>query len=148
MNQTKDQSREQKVASFLGQVMDYRDDGERGTGAFGAEYWADAPWRLEPDQAEIPLTFIARDAVGNRLDSIEVFYYMQNDQENSVTKETRTNPRGKWELLQKFSGPGNISQQYWLPWHRIDCGCIFESIHQPLTFPLLSPLPPFHWGDS
>ncbi len=117
MNQTADQSREEKIANFLGQVMDYRNDPNaprtRGAGRIGAEYWADAPWRLEPDQTEIPLTFIARDAVDKRLDSIEVSYYSQQDQENDLSKGKGTNRRGKWKLWLKFNGPGEILQQYW-----------------------------------
>ena len=26
------------------------------------EFWADAPWRLEPDQDDLPLLFLVRDA--------------------------------------------------------------------------------------
>ena len=64
------------------------------------EFWADAPWRLEPDQTEIPITFYIRDAnvdsPGNspwRLDSLRIEQRLKNK---------------KWHKLRTFL-PLNLS---------------------------------------
>jgi hypothetical protein len=69
----------------------------RGAGRIVPEYWTDAPWRLEPGEKEIPLTFIARDAGGKTLRNIRVY------RENG----------GNWTLAAEFEGPGKIDQPYW-----------------------------------
>ncbi|MBN1560840.1 hypothetical protein JW998_11355 [candidate division KSB1 bacterium] len=93
-------SANEKIADFLQLVLQHRetyDSGDRGAGKLGPEYWADAPWRLDPSHKEIPLTFIARDAKDVRIDKIRVY---QTDGADDT-------------LLTEVTGPGRIDKLYW-----------------------------------
>ncbi len=90
---------EESIAKYLEGILERRmgKEGLKGAGRIGPEYWADAPWRLEPGEKEIPLTFIARDAEGEHIHKILVYQL------------TDANPA----LLSEVEGPGKIREKYW-----------------------------------
>lgn len=78
------------------------------------EFWADAPWRLEPDQEEIPVTIYIRDAAADpagrcpwRLDALRVEQRLES---------------GRWRKLRVFlpahlpgvDGQGVIESSFWV----------------------------------
>lgn len=108
------------LAGYLRQVLEARTTGAepldgvpvrtRGAGHLGPTFWADAPWRLEPDQDSIPFTFVVRDAngpnVAMQLDEISV-YEAPNDGQPWADKD--------WQLVQRFTeGLGRILGCYWV----------------------------------
>jgi hypothetical protein len=83
---------------------------EQPLGKNQPEFWADAPWRIEPDQNEIPLLFLVRDtniekpAKGPwRLDMMKVEQKMPDDSWDSVlsllpTDLPKVDDKGKFQL--------------------------------------------------
>lgn len=91
-------STEQETAKYIESIAERRrEPGLRGAGRIGPEYWADAPWRLEPAQEKIPLTFIARDAEDEQIHQIRVY------QVNGASEV----------LLAEVPGPGKVGKKYW-----------------------------------
>ena len=65
--------KEKKAGKFLRQILEARQEPEsdiqetveigfKGAGRINWSFWADAPWRIEPGNEELPFTFIIRDA--------------------------------------------------------------------------------------
>ena len=126
MNQRLSPAREEQLAQFLGAVLEDRQpavetggelaDLSFGVGQFSAAgltpiFWADAPWRLEPDQGEIPFTFIVRDAQTDqmRVDLSEIVIYETAEKEIGSKWADK-----KWQLVHSFSqGLGRISDRFW-----------------------------------
>jgi hypothetical protein len=93
MNEEMQSTSVDHVARYLGRVLEHRTTGAQtpdgqpihkyGAGHLGPTFWADAPWRLEPDQDEIPFTFLIRDAQGQnvkmRLSAIAVYEAPDDD---------------------------------------------------------------------
>ncbi len=89
---------------------------EYGAAQLGPEFWADAPWRLGPDQRGIPFTFIIRDGDGDnvkiRLKEITVW--------ETVDDGTPLEEKGPdaWRLVHTFRGEGDgpigpITEKFW-----------------------------------
>jgi hypothetical protein len=79
----------------------------RGAGHIAPSFWADAPWRLEPDQDEIPFTFIVRDAAKAKMDLEEIAVYEAPDDGQPWEEKA-------WRLVHTFTeGMGRIDRQFW-----------------------------------
>lgn len=79
----------------------------RGAGHIAPSFWADAPWRLEPNQDDIPFTFIVRDAAKAKMDLDEIVVYEAPDDGQPWEDKT-------WRLVHTFTqGLGRINKQFW-----------------------------------
>lgn len=117
--ETNDQQAAEEVARFLGGVLEGRtaevragdrEVHEYGVGDVGTEFWADAPWRLEPGRESIPFTFIVRDGEGAR-QKVEL--------ERIVVEEAtgvREGPGDRgWREVHVFEEElGAITEKYWV----------------------------------
>ncbi len=103
------------------------------------EFWADAPWRLEPDQTEIPITLIIRDA---NIDSTGYCPWHLT----SLCIEQRLKTR-RWHRLRTYlpadlpyvSDQGSIEKNFWV--YRVALGRDIiqnaqagETVHLRVTF--------------
>lgn len=79
----------------------------RGAGHIAPSFWADTPWRLEPDENEIPFTFMVRDAAKAKMDLAEIAIYEAPDDGQPWEDKT-------WRLVHTFTeGLGRIDKQCW-----------------------------------
>lgn len=79
----------------------------RGAGHIAPSFWADAPWRLEPDEDEIPFTFIVRDAAKARMNLEEIAVYEAPPDGQPWEVED-------WPLVFSFTeGLGRVDGQFW-----------------------------------
>ncbi len=105
MSETSDPNQEGQIAEYLEEILRCRHVVECGAVKLGPVFMADAPWRIEPGDDSIPLTIIARDAEGGKIDSIAVYY-----------KKEGTPSGGSsiiWQKVGEFPGPGTIEQKFW-----------------------------------
>lgn len=122
MSQQESPSREALLAQFLGNVLEDRspDDtlespsfgvGQVTLAGLAPMFWADAPWRLEPELDEIPFTFIVRDAHSDvlQMELTGIAIYETSD------KDTGSKWNDKdWHLVHTFSqGLGRITDRFW-----------------------------------
>ena len=105
------------VTQYLSGVLEGRmgveeiRDGEspesRGAGHIALSFWADAPWRLEPHEDEIPFTFVMRDAAKAKANLEQIAVYEALD-DGQPWKEK------DWRLVQTFTeGLDPIDRQFW-----------------------------------
>jgi len=111
------------VAEYLSDVVQTRVRVKRVLPALCPVYVADAPWRVNPGTDVIPLTFIARDAVKERLDRIEVYMCDHVGMEKCLANGCP--PR-------IFPGPGKIKQKYW--YYKAEGGKPDAAIEIPAEF--------------
>jgi hypothetical protein len=83
--------------------------GTRGAGHVVPSFWADAPWRLEPGQTEIPFTFIVRDAGGLNLKvKLEEIVICEAADDGLPWEEK------DWRVVHRFTeGLGTITRLLW-----------------------------------
>jgi len=78
-------------------------------GGSGPEFWADAPWRLEPDRDAVPFTFILRDGD----DGVELEYIAVYEAEDDGTPlQEKT-----WQPVSRFphqGAIGPIKAKFWV----------------------------------
>ncbi len=105
------------VTQYLSRVLENRvgveqpREGEppqpRGAGHIAPSFWADAPWRLEPHEDEIPFTFIVRDAAKNKADLEQIAVYEAPDDGQPWEEKD-------WRLVHTFTeGLGRVDSQFW-----------------------------------
>ena len=125
MTEQADLRREDGLAQFLGVVLEGRqleeeaDDAALDFGVGRLDFrgiaptlWADAPWRLDADQTDIPFTFIIRDAQSDevQMELAEIALYETADRDETAAWDDKS-----WQPVHTFSEElGRIDDRFWV----------------------------------
>ncbi|HSJ59351.1 MAG TPA: hypothetical protein VLC95_19355 [Anaerolineae bacterium] len=117
MTKTVRKSARQHVIDYLGRVLEDRTVGEplapgavaqpKGAGHLIPTYWADAPWRLEPNCDTIPFSFVVRDGAGAGVHLDEIVVLEAPDDGQPWAEKP-------WEEVHCYTqGLGDIDRRLW-----------------------------------